>query len=127
VAPTEIEQTIEHTIREQLNLAHAAPSNIFDGIDRAVVNAKHSISAGARAIGITYKAAWDGLAAMTNLFGKPLLVGRAVLSELSLKGLQPPAGAPDPVRQSRAVDLDAEPGEDLALSIKAGRQRCSTT
>ena len=36
-----------------------------------------SISAGARAIGITYKAAWDGLDAMANLFGKPLLVGRA--------------------------------------------------
>jgi molybdate transport system regulatory protein len=36
-----------------------------------------SISAGARAIGITYKAAWDGLDAMANLFGKPLLVSRA--------------------------------------------------
>lgn len=36
-----------------------------------------SISAGARAVGITYKAAWDGLDAMANLFGKPLLVARA--------------------------------------------------
>lgn len=36
-----------------------------------------SISAGARAIGMTYKAAWDGLDAMANLFGKPLLVSRA--------------------------------------------------
>ncbi len=35
-----------------------------------------SISAGARAIGITYKAAWDGLDAMANLFGAPLLVAR---------------------------------------------------
>ena len=35
-----------------------------------------SISAGARAIGITYKAAWDGLDAMANLFGKPLLAAR---------------------------------------------------
>ena len=36
-----------------------------------------SISAGAREVGITYKAAWDGLDAMANLFGKPLLAARA--------------------------------------------------
>lgn len=36
-----------------------------------------SISAGARAAGITYKAAWDALDAMTNLFGQPLLERRA--------------------------------------------------
>ena len=36
-----------------------------------------SISAGARAVGITYKAAWDGLDAMTNLIGKPLLETRS--------------------------------------------------
>jgi molybdate transport system regulatory protein len=36
-----------------------------------------SISAGARAAGITYKAAWDALDAMSNLFGTPLLVTRA--------------------------------------------------
>jgi molybdate transport system regulatory protein len=36
-----------------------------------------SISAGARAVGITYKAAWDALDAMTNLFGQPLLTRRA--------------------------------------------------
>jgi molybdate transport system regulatory protein len=35
-----------------------------------------SISAAARAVGITYKAAWDGLDAMANLFGKPLLAAR---------------------------------------------------
>ena len=32
-----------------------------------------SIAAGARAAGLTYKAAWDSLDAMTNLFGRPLL------------------------------------------------------
>lgn len=32
-----------------------------------------SISAGARAVGLSYKAAWDGLEAMANLFGTPLL------------------------------------------------------
>ena len=36
-----------------------------------------SISAGARAVGLTYKAAWDALDAMANLFGQPLLVTRA--------------------------------------------------
>jgi molybdate transport system regulatory protein len=32
-----------------------------------------SITAGAKAVGLTYKAAWDALDAMTNLFGRPLL------------------------------------------------------
>src|ERR1700680_2151356 len=36
-----------------------------------------SITAGAKAIGLTYKAAWDALDAMTNLFGRPLRVTRA--------------------------------------------------
>jgi len=35
-----------------------------------------SITAGARAAGLTYKAAWDALDAMTNLFGRPLLETR---------------------------------------------------
>lgn len=32
-----------------------------------------SITAGARAVGLTYKAAWDAIAAMSRLFGVPLL------------------------------------------------------
>jgi molybdate transport system regulatory protein len=36
-----------------------------------------SISAGAKAVGLTYKAAWDALDAMANLFGQPLLFKRA--------------------------------------------------
>ncbi len=36
-----------------------------------------SISAGAKAAGLTYKAAWDALDAMTNLIGLPLLETRA--------------------------------------------------
>lgn len=36
-----------------------------------------SITAGAKAVGLTYKAAWDGLDAMANLFGQPLLLKRA--------------------------------------------------
>jgi molybdate transport system regulatory protein len=35
-----------------------------------------SITAGAKAVGLTYKAAWDALEAMTNLFGQPLLETR---------------------------------------------------
>lgn len=35
-----------------------------------------SITAGAKAVGLTYKAAWDALDAMANLFGRPLLQTR---------------------------------------------------
>ena len=35
-----------------------------------------SITAGAKAAGLTYKAAWDALDAMANLFGRPLLETR---------------------------------------------------
>lgn len=36
-----------------------------------------SITAGAKAVGLTYKAAWDALDAMANLFGRPLLETRS--------------------------------------------------
>jgi molybdate transport system regulatory protein len=36
-----------------------------------------SITAGAKAVGLTYKAAWDALDAMSNLFEHPLLEARA--------------------------------------------------
>src|SRR5260370_5119777 len=38
--------------------------------------------------------------------------------EAGLQRLQPPTSATHPVRKSRAVDLDAVPGEDLALPVK---------
>jgi hypothetical protein len=38
--------------------------------------------------------------------------------EAGLQRLQPPTSAAHPVRQGRAVDLDAVPGEDLALPVK---------
>jgi DNA invertase Pin-like site-specific DNA recombinase len=41
VPATEIEQLIERTIRERLQLAHAASSDIFDGIERVVINSNH--------------------------------------------------------------------------------------
>ena len=36
-----------------------------------------SITAGARAVDLTYKAAWDAIDAMSNLFGQPLLATRS--------------------------------------------------
>src|ERR1700728_744464 len=38
--------------------------------------------------------------------------------EAGTQRLQPPASATDPVGERRAVDLDAMPGEDLALPVK---------
>jgi molybdate transport system regulatory protein len=43
----------------------------------AAVAREGSITAGAKAVGLSYKAAWDALDAMTNLFGQPLLTTRA--------------------------------------------------
>jgi molybdate transport system regulatory protein len=42
----------------------------------AAVARAGSITAGARAVGLSYKAAWDAIEAMTNLFGQPLLETR---------------------------------------------------
>src|SRR6202035_6186153 len=38
--------------------------------------------------------------------------------EAGLQRLEPPASAAHPVRQGRAIDLDALPGEDLALPVE---------
>lgn len=43
----------------------------------AAIAREGSISAGARAAGLSYKAAWDAIDAMANLFGQPLLTTRA--------------------------------------------------
>src|SRR5262245_30882808 len=53
-----------------------------------------------------------------GVVGEQLLRGKDVLGESGLKRLEPPAGAADPVRERRAVQLDALPGEDLALTIQ---------
>ncbi|HRJ61773.1 MAG TPA: LysR family transcriptional regulator, partial [Azospirillaceae bacterium] len=37
------------------------------------VGREGSISAAARAVGLSYKAAWDAVDAMNNLFGRPLV------------------------------------------------------
>lgn len=50
------------------------------GADRVrlleAVGREGSISAAARALGISYKHAWDGVAALNNLAGRPLVEGR---------------------------------------------------
>ena len=60
------------------------------------VGREGSISAAARATGITYKAAWDAIDAMNNLFGRPLIAaqtggrrgGGATLTEEGLRLVQ---------------------------------------
>lgn len=48
------------------------------GADRVrlleAIRAHGSISAAARAVGLSYKSAWDGVNTMNNLFGRPLVV-----------------------------------------------------
>lgn len=44
---------------------------LLEAVDR-----EGSISAAARSVGLTYKAAWDGINAMNNLFGQPVVIGQ---------------------------------------------------
>ncbi len=53
-----------------------------------------------------------------RVVGEQLLRGEDVLGEPRLQRLQPPAGAANPVREGRAIELDALPGEDLALPVE---------
>lgn len=66
------------TVRAQVSFA--APSGSPVGRERIrlleAVAREGSISAAARATGITYKAAWDAIDAMNNLFGRPLVAGQ---------------------------------------------------
>jgi molybdate transport system regulatory protein len=60
------------------------------------VGREGSITAGAKAVGLTYKAAWDALDTMANLFGQPLLAtrtggkagGGAVLTPTALRVIE---------------------------------------
>jgi molybdate transport system regulatory protein len=66
------------TIEALVTLKSDAASAV--GRDRihllAAVAREGSITAGARAVGLSYKAAWDAIEAMTNLFGHALLETR---------------------------------------------------
>ena len=81
-----------------------APGPVVAGID------PEPPSLGAAAAGIEHRD--------RSVVGEQLRRGEDMLGELGLQRLQPPAGAADPVRQGRAVDLDALAGEDLALPIE---------
>ena len=62
-------------------VSFAAPHASPIGAERIrlleAVGREGSISAAARAVGITYKAAWDAIDAMNNLFGRPLVDAQA--------------------------------------------------
>ena len=66
------------SVRAQVSLAGPNASPV--GLERIrlleAVAREGSISAAARATGITYKAAWDAIDAMNNLFGRPLVQGQ---------------------------------------------------
>lgn len=81
-----------------------APGPLIAGID------PEPAGLGAAAAGIEHRD-W-------GVIGEQRLRGEDMLGEPCLQRLQLPAGAADPVRQGRAVELDAVAGEDLALSVK---------
>ena len=55
-----------------------APAMGRDRVRLLEAVARHgSITAAAKAVGLSYKAAWDALDSMANLFGQPLVTGRA--------------------------------------------------
>lgn len=62
-------------ISATITLRNDGPSSVNGDRIRLLeaVAREGSISAGAKAVGITYKAAWDWLDALTNLFGQPML------------------------------------------------------
>lgn len=66
------------TIEASITLRGDSPSTVKGERIRLLeaVAREGSITAGAKEIGITYKAAWDALDAMSNLFGQPMLETR---------------------------------------------------
>ena len=68
--------TAEHAIKALIQLRKGGQSGV--GPDRIhlleVIQAKGSISAAARTLGLSYKGAWDAVRAMNNLFEHPLVV-----------------------------------------------------
>lgn len=66
------------TVRAQLSLAGPAATPV--GRERIrlleAVAREGSISGAARAVGLSYKAAWDAIDAMNNLFGRPLVTAQ---------------------------------------------------
>jgi molybdate transport system regulatory protein len=63
------------SLRAQVSLAADGASPMGETRVRLLeaIGREGSISAAARAVGLSYKAAWDAVDAMNNLFGKPLV------------------------------------------------------
>ncbi|MBL9058698.1 MAG: TOBE domain-containing protein [Mangrovicoccus sp.] len=61
-------------------LTLASPDSAPISADRIrlleAIGREGSITAAARAVGVSYKTAWDAVAAMNNLVGRPLVIGR---------------------------------------------------
>lgn len=53
-----------------------------------------------------------------RVVGEQLLRREDVFGEPGLQRLQPPDSSPNPVGERRAIQLDAVPGEDLALPVE---------
>jgi molybdate transport system regulatory protein len=66
-----IEASISLTSEAQTSPVRGDRIRLLEAVAR-----EGSIAAGARAVGLTYKAAWDALDALANLFGRPLLETR---------------------------------------------------
>jgi molybdate transport system regulatory protein len=63
-----------------------------------------SIAAAAKAVGLSYKGAWDGVQALNNLFDQPLVTTRAGGSKGGVANLTPRGAAV--VRTFRAVEVE---------------------
>jgi pimeloyl-ACP methyl ester carboxylesterase len=82
----------------------SAPGSVIAGID------PEPAGLGPAAAGIEHRD--------RGVVGEQFAGREDVLGELLLQRLQPPAGASDPVRQGRAIQLDTLAAEDLALSVE---------
>lgn len=83
---------------------------LLEAIDR-----HGSIAAAAKAVGLSYKGAWDAVQALNNLFDEPLVVSRAGGAKGGLANLTPRGAAV--VRTFRAVEVE------LARLAEALQQR----
>jgi molybdate transport system regulatory protein len=67
-----VRASLSFTADEQPRLVGRERIRLLEAVAR-----EGSISAAARAVGITYKAAWDAVSAMNNLFGEPVVEAQA--------------------------------------------------
>ena len=94
-------RTVEIDRRRRIG---SAPGPVIAGVD------PEPAGLGAAAAGIEHRD--------RRVVGEQRLRGEDVLGEPGLQRLQPPDGSADPVGERRAIQLDALPGEDLALPVE---------